>query len=393
MTTPIKWPLAVSPFTVKDRLRIAWWLLTQDRYTMGEKVAAFEAKFAAMTGRFTLGVSSGSMANQLVFDLWKFQNPGKHGIVIAPAVTWSTSITPAMHAGLEVRFCDINTTDFSFDYEKLEGMLKRIRNQERSAKPIIWPTALIGRAPDMGKIHDLANRYGAEVFLDSCENTLSMSGKVSILASAPITTTSCFFSHQVVAIEFGFVFFQFERDYEIAKMWRNHGMSRSLPSKLAIRQNFEASDLTIDPTFLFAVPGHNMRPSEINAMFGLIDFERMEETRVRRNTLYKRFWHKMGFSKHFLVPPLRDQDNAYCLPAFTLNWFCEGEKKLLRERGIEVRPIVGGNLTRQPAFKRAGVKPEDFPNAEWVHRRGFYVGLHHHVTEKQIDELASLFVK
>jgi len=61
-------------------------------------------------------------------------------------------------------------------------------------------------------------------------------------------------------------------------------------------------------------------------------------------------------------------------------------KKALNAHGVETRPIVGGNLLRQPCFRDYG-RAVDFPNAEIIHRSGFYVGLGKHVTLRMIDWL------
>ena len=90
MSTPITWPLAIMPFTLRDKLAISWWLLSQDRYTMGERVTELEGKLSKLSGMHTLCLSSGSAANQLVFELWKMKHMGKaDAIVIAPAVSRS----------------------------------------------------------------------------------------------------------------------------------------------------------------------------------------------------------------------------------------------------------------------------------------------------------------
>jgi CDP-6-deoxy-D-xylo-4-hexulose-3-dehydrase len=386
------WPLAVSPFTLRDRLKIARRIVSCDRYTMGEKVEEFEHRMSDLSGRLALGVCSGSCANQLLFEFWKIRNAGEKAVVIAPAVTWLTSVSPTIMAGFEVRFCDINLKDFSFDYEKLEAMLKKLRGR----RVIIWPTALIGRCPDMECLSHLAEHYKAELFLDACENTLSFLRGQSILASCPITTTSCYFSHQVVAIEFGFIFFRDARDYNIAKMFRNHGLTRSLQPHIAIRKEIEGAHLDVDPQFLFGVNGTNIRPSEIHAMFGLIDLPRAGAASLHRNKLYARFRSHLtsvGGGVHpFIVPPLGKFDNAYCLPIFTTDRYCGEVKKALVASGAEARPIVGGNLLRQPALRGYG-HPADFPNAEWVHKRGFYLGLHKGVTEAMIDRLASFLTQ
>jgi len=236
------WPLAVSSFTLADRLAVAWWMVRQDRYTMGKRVEELEAWFSRYSEMHALMVANGSLANTLVFELWKVKHPGARPLVIVPAVTWISSVTPALMAGMDIEFCDVNTTDFAFDYERLEAQVRaaRARGVEHV---IIWPTALIGFAPDMGRLQGIADRYNAFLYLDSCENTFSRvphhqslfrhldgtpTSTQSILASAEMTTTSTYLSHQITSVEGGFVFFRHKEDYELGRMFRNHGMARSL---------------------------------------------------------------------------------------------------------------------------------------------------------------------
>lgn len=362
-------------------------MLTEDRYTMGKKVEEFEKKFSEYSGMYALGLSSGSTANHLVFELWKIKNPGKKALVIVPAVTWISSISPIIMAGLDIEFCDINLTDFSFDYRMLEKLL--INNAGRPL--IIWPTALIGFTPNMNRINDLASKYGAEVFMDSCENTFGTYDRESILSTCPITTTSCYFSHQIVAIEFGFAFFLNKDDYALAKMFRNHGLTRSLSPDDELRKWIEKDNFEVDKNFLFALNGTNFRPTDVHAMFGLQDFKRIAEYTEHRKKIYRYFYDRLR-SKGYYLPPIQNDHVGFCLPLFVESNEIDALKNLkekLTANGIEVRPIISGNLLRQPPFKKYG-KPEDFPNAEWVHYHGCYIGLHKNVTEKDIDELTQL---
>ena len=383
----ITWPLAVSSFTLWDKLKIAKWLLTEDRYTMGKKVEEFEKKFSEFSGMHALGVSSGSTANQLIFELWKLKNENMNPLVIVPAVTWISSISPITMAGLEIKFCDINLNDFSFNYDMLEKII--LENKDR--KIIIWPTALIGFSPDMKLLNDIAKRYNADLFLDSCENTFSQIDGKSILASCDMTTTSCYFSHQVTAIEFGFVFFKDINDYDIAKMFRNHGMSRSLPKGHFLRTLTEKYNPEVDPNFLFALNGTNLRPTDVHAMFGLMDFERVEKTREHRKKIYEYFHYSINKYKYYL-PPKSDTHVGFCLPIFSNSGNVKEIKQELAKVGIETRPIIGGNLLYQPPFQKYG-HPKDFPNAEWVHRHGLYVGLHQDVEFTCVDRLIAVLNK
>ena len=51
---------------------------------------------------------------------------------------------------------------------------------------------------------------------------------------------------------------------------------------------------------------------------------------------------------------------------------------LLNRRGIENRPIISGNFLNQPAAKLYKFKQlaKNFPGAQKVQERGFFIGLH-----------------
>lgn len=400
MTKPpsFRWPLAVNTFDLADKRAIADWLMGTDQFTMGAKVAEFEAAFSEFSGMHALGVSSGSTANQLVFEIWKTKNPGVKPVVIVPACTWISSVSPALMAGCDIAFCDVNLTDFAFDYGELERMLAHYTGHGR--RVILFPTALIGFSPNMALLARMARHHGADLFLDSCENTFSQVPEVaadgyvtartsrSILASAEMTTTSCYFSHQVVGVEFGFTFFRDRADFDLGRMFRNHGLSRSLPVGHPVRAATEAANPTVDPEFLFALGGTNLRPTDVHAVFGLRDFQRIPQARAHRNAIYWAFYEQLDQS-HYYLPPLCETHVGFCLPIFTRRDNLREINAALVTAGIQRRPIIGGNLLAQPPFQTYG-RPQDFPNAQWIHERGAYVGLHAQVTLEMVGELTTL---
>ena len=74
----------------------------------------------------------------------------------------------------------------------------------------------------------------------------------------------------------------------------------------------------------------------------------------------------------------------------------ESYLKSLSALGVENRPIVSGNFVRQPALKLYGLDqdPRNFPGAENVDRRGFFIGLHTTEMKKdRLDRLADLLLK
>lgn len=62
----------------------------------------------------------------------------------------------------------------------------------------------------------------------------------------------------------------------------------------------------------------------------------------------------------------------------------------LSANGVENRPIISGNFVRQPliASYLPDVSPEDFPGAEALHTRGFFIGVHQ--TEVEQDKIEKL---
>ena len=65
---------------------------------------------------------------------------------------------------------------------------------------------------------------------------------------------------------------------------------------------------------------------------------------------------------------------------------------------METRPLCSGNLLRQPFLQRIeGVpKPNEFPNAEYLHEHGFFIGNNHLITYKdfiQLEKLVEIYAR
>lgn len=393
-----KWPLASDNFTFIDRLKVAAFSLNRKNVlTMGPKVAEFERKMSEIYGCKALAVSSGSTANQLIFELWKQRNPEKfkNALVICPVVTWISSVSPALMAGYKIKFCDINLQDFSFDYKKLEAIIKR--NKDKNI--ILWPTALIGRTPNFGILQGLAEKYDCELFGDFCEAQFSRYNGESIFKQVSLSSLSCYFSHMITSVEFGFVFFNDEKDYEFAKMLRNHGLTRSLTKNSPLRKGIESEYSNIDSQFLFANLGTNLRPTDCHAIWGLQDLKRIDKYRKHRQKIYE-YYYRLSAESNSSKYYLPDYDYfgfdkaehiAFCIPIFRKDGKISEVKKSLNENGIATRPIIGSCLTLQPPFRK--YHNNSFKNGMWVHEAGCYVGLNYDLTLEDIDRLVKILNK
>jgi CDP-6-deoxy-D-xylo-4-hexulose-3-dehydrase len=64
----------------------------------------------------------------------------------------------------------------------------------------------------------------------------------------------------------------------------------------------------------------------------------------------------------------------------------EKTEQFCYQNNIESRPIISGNLLRQTCLKKYD-DYYNFPNSEYIHQNGFYVGLNSKVSFKQLDIL------
>lgn len=385
MANNYTWPLNVPQFTVLDKLKIAKFVLFNDQWTMGKKVAEIEKKMAELVGsKYAVFVSSGSTANTLVAmmlkDLYKRANT-----IIFPSTTWTTSVSPFLREGFTPKFIDVNLQDFSLDLDKVEEYL------DKNAKTVsaIFITSLIGLVPDIERLQRISQKYDVLVLMDNCENSLGTYNDKNI-SSYFTSTTSTYFGHQLQSVEGGFVFTNSQQQYEYLLMARNHGMVRALPAN---RQSLYRNP-DVDPKFDFNLLGNNFRNSDINAFIGLLDIDRAEEYSFKRQVLYAKFQIWVDNAKYLFPKHSYGRKHVpFCLPIIAHRSNSErytNARNLCENMGIETRPIISGNLLRQNCYKKFVNDPKEFANSEYLHKFGFYVGLHAKVDPEHVRTLGRL---
>lgn len=373
----IKWPLNVDNTTFLDRLKICSFFLNRKRkWTQGELVKNFEEKMANFIDcKYAIFCSSGSSANTLI--AMQLKDTSNKNIVIFPSTTWTTSITPFIREGFTPKFIDINLQDFSFNYKALEEFVEK--NADSVAA--IFATSLLGFVPDVAKLIQLSIKYNIRLMFDNCENTFGSFDEKNI-SSFVTSTTSTYFGHHLQSVEGGFIFTNSKEEYEYFLMLRNHGMTRS------VIDNERYLNKDVDPRFDFYCLGNNFRNCEIRSLIGILDLHKVDVHISKRKHLYNIFESEIDHSKFIVAERYENRDPVpFAFPI--INKQIENKKIALDyclANGIETRPIISGNLLRQTCFKKYG-RPEDFPNSEFIHNNGFYVGLHTKLKEKDVLNL------
>lgn len=392
----MKYPLQTDNFNFLDRIKAALFILNKkNRLTSGPVVEKFEKEWeeiASWPGVSCVATSSGSTANHLLVETFLQSNnfEPKNITVFCPSTTWSASVTPWIMRGCEIVFIDINLEDFSFNYEELAAELEA-RKGDGKIK-VIWPTALIGFIPNIQKLNELKQKYNSYLFADLCETTFGWYKDQNVLSCFDMATTSYFFAHEITSLEGGMLFIKkdnakYEELYENSKMIRSHGLIRVLNKNNYTRQTVERNNTNIDSEFLFEKIGTNYRLTDLNAFFGLLDTKRYFKYIKHRRKIWKYFCDKMVLYSKFL--PLNDQIIPFCLPIiYKKDKNIKEIKQNLNKRGWETRPVICF-LPINPAFQKYS-NGKRYPNSQFLHEHGFYVGLNKDIKIKDIDILISL---
>jgi CDP-6-deoxy-D-xylo-4-hexulose-3-dehydrase len=156
------------------------------------------------------------------------------------------------------------------------------------------------------------------------------------------------------------------RAARLYRLWRNHGWEPKA------REHF-----------YFPTWGMNLRPTELQGAFGGVQLDKMQDFREAREENYT------ALLLDAIDPHSEWLQTAEVLPRCAPAWhgfpilvnadapFDKADLCAFMEaRGIETRPLIAGNLARQPAVLADNrVICGALPGADFVHNHAFYIGL------------------
>lgn len=379
------WPLMPNIITLKDKYRLIKFILSTNFFTAGKKVAEFEREWSRWVGaKHSLFVSSGSTANFLLLSaVIEKYGINKGDKVLVPACTWMTNVAPVMQLGLTPIFCDINFDNFSFD----EDELVKIKKIHPDIK-IVFVTHLLGFPAARERYQEIFPN--AIILDDVCESHGCKSQTLDrVGADTTGATFSFYFGHHMTTIEGGMVSTNDTELYDLMKMKRSHGMARHSVKFDEYAEKY--SD--IEKSFLFITDGYNFRNTELGAVLGLSQLEGLDNSITIRKNNFRRFVDIINQHQDKFVPMTYTNRNSnFCFPMIARNKkVYELLKVKLNEAGIEYRPIVGGNLLRQPFLKghTFAIGKKSY-NADILNDLGIYVGNNQSINSKHLDVLENI---
>lgn len=365
-------------------------LLHAKQLSFGRECQTFERQFASWQGRkYCVMVNSGSSANlaivQALLNLGRLHKGDTVGFSV---LTWSTNVMPLIQLGLIPVPIDVELDTLNVSSRTLSDTLEKYKLKA------LLITNLLGFCDDIDKISTLCKKRNMMLVEDNCESLGSIYHGKKLGNFGVASTFSFYVGHHMSTIEGGAVCTD---DTELANMLimvRAHGWDRNLPAP----EQQARRKLLVNPTFYgrytFYDLGYNLRPTEITGYLGQIQLRYLPEIIEKRQKNFITLAEKIyALSDYY---PIR-YDHMDTISNFAVPVICRTERdrdRLVKKcnKKLEIRPIVGGDMTAQPFSKRyMKTTLNDCPNARLIHNQALYFGNNPELTDRELRTIVKVF--
>lgn len=388
-------PLMKSAFVneYETKVALADFIVKSPRLSMDSKCFEFEKTFAAVQGRrHAVLFNSGGSANLALLQALKNLGHLKDGDKVGfSALTWSTNVMPIIQMGLLPVPIDCEPKTLNVMSFQLEERLQSVNIKA------LFITNVLGFTGDLDKIKEICCERGIVLLEDNCEalGTELFTGKAGNFGLA--SSFSLFVAHHMSTVEGGLLCTDDDDLLEMLKIVRANGWDRNLTSaqQLKWRRRFNVRS-EFDAKYTFYDLGFNMRPTEITGFLGLYQLQFLNDNIAKRESNYRRLAGIVANN-----PDLVQLEHGHIslLSSFAYPVVCKTEA--LRETyltqfsgaGVEIRPMIAGNIQKQPFYRKYVTTVYDLPGTDMIHDCGFYCGNYPELTETDLETLSSCLQK
>lgn len=367
----------------ETREALAEFVRTTERLSMGPMVEAFEVEFGKWQGRkHAVMFNSGSSANLALVRA--LVNMGRiewgscccDSRMAVSSLTWATNLMPLHQHGIMPVAVDVDPATLNISSELI---LARLHN--RIVPSVLFLTNALGWCGNLPEIKALCESLKILLLEDNCESLGAVVGGVKAGNFGLASTFSFFVGHHLSTIEGGMVCTDDDDLADMLRMVRSHGWARNVhpDRRAALAKSYKVEPFA-EP-FTFYESGYNLRPTEIQGFLGLTQLPMLDEASAARWALYKRL-------RGYGVILAADPGSRPCPMALPV--ICgPGERHAMLRRftdaGVETRPLIAGNIQRQPFWRDAGWPTYPTPGADYLHENAFYCPLRPDLTEEEIS--------
>lgn len=375
----------------QTKKELAKFVKTSDWMSFGPQCKLFEKNFASYQGKKEcIIVNSGSSANLAIIQALLNLGMIKKGDKAAfSAITWSTNVMPLVQLGLNPVPVDVELDTLNVSSKTF------LKTLSKHNIKMLFLTNLLGFCDDIDKIKKVCKKKKIILIEDNCESLGTIYKKKKLGNYGLASTFSFYVGHHMSTIEGGAVVTDDKRLANMLRLVRAHGWDRnlSIESQNNLRNRHKV-DSTFYSRYTFYDLGFNLRPTEIVGFLGNSQLKYIDEIVKKRNTNFETLASVIYSQKDKFVPI--KYSHIDFVSNFAVPVICKSQKirdQLVKKcaNKIELRPVVGGDMTNQPFFKKYIKNKYDNPNAKLIHKQGLYFGNNPELTKIEIDLIIKVF--
>lgn len=368
-------------------------IMQAKKLSMGTKCKEFEIAFAKKQGiKHAVLFNSGASANLAILQSAKNLGLLKDGDKVGfSALTWSTNVMPIIQLGMKPVpvDCDISTLNSTS-----KNILKTVESQKIKA---LFITNALGLAGDLAEIKNICAERKIILFEDNCEalGTKLPEGKTGNFGLG--SSFSFFVAHHMSTIEGGMAITDNDEYAEMLQIVRANGWDRNLEprqqkkwrEKYGIESEFYSK-------YTFYDLGFNFRPTEITGFLGLFQLQFLDKNIEIREKNHLRLEKRVKQNSDLIS---LEHGHVASLSPFAFPIVCKTPKlkKKYLERfvkaNIEVRPMIAGNIQKQPFYKKYVKNIIDLPGADFLHDNAFYCGNYPELSEDDLNAIGNCLIQ
>lgn len=374
----------------ETKQKLADFILHEDILSMGPQCKQFEEAFAQKQGRrFATYVANGSVANLLLIQSMLNSGRFKKGDKIGfSALTWPTNVMPLIQLGLEPVAIDCELETLNVSPAKLEEYIGELDG--------LFITNVLGFCDNLPAIKAICEANNVVLLEDNCESLGSSVDDTLLGNFGTAATFSFFVGHHMSTIEGGMVVTDDEELHDYLLMGRAHGWDRNLSPEAQTRLRTESHTDEFYAKYTFYDLASNFRPSEINGFIGNTQIGFWDEIVGRRVENFHRFHEALSQNDDFYSYDLSHMSKVsnFSMPVICKNpELAKKYRDKFTDAEVEIRPVIAGNMTKQPFYQKYVSDTTPRPNSDLVHTNGFYFGNNPEMTEEEVSLLCSLLEK
>jgi CDP-6-deoxy-D-xylo-4-hexulose-3-dehydrase len=318
----------------------------------------FERGFAQYMGaRHAILCNSGSSALLLALSALEMPKGSK---VLTPAVGFPTTVNAIIQRGCIPVFVDSDP---------------RTLNMVSSVE-IDFSIRAVVVAHTLGNPVDLQPLvpHGIPIIEDCCDAIGStihgrMVGRVGVLSTA-----SFYPAHHITMGEGGAVMTDSPKLKKIGESYRDWGRD-CYCAPGCDNTCGKRFDFITDHKYLYSRIGYNLKASDLQAAAGVAQLDRLEGFVQKRKENYKYLYDALKDLPIEIVEATPDSDPSWFGFPFLTDRRNE-LSKFLDGNGVGCRPVMGGNLVRQPAYRSVEYEVRgDLKGANRVFEEGIWIGV------------------